>query len=404
MPDQRVAAARSGPVRSWPATDGKGGDHKPDKGSIGLLAHVFPPAVVDTAIGRADVKELRDRALPARLMVYFVIAMWLWSSLGYVRVLRKVVAGRRWAADDADLPAVPYDGSIAKARVRLGEPVMADLFAGCARPVARAGEEGAFFAGLRVTAVDGTVLDVKPTPENLTTFVVPSGGVLPQVRPIALAECGTLSLLGAAFDSIAIGERELLTRLLDRFAPGMLVLADRGFPSFDLWQETAATGAQLAWRVSASFALSVIERLADGTYLSHLRGRKKKERVTVRVVEFSVDDADTGVSEVFALITSLLGPDVYPAEEIARLYCARWRVETLFKILKVGIRESHAVFRSCSPAMVRQELWGLLCCYQAICQVTAQAAARAKIDVWRVSFPQVFDAVCDSVATVLSPL
>jgi hypothetical protein len=63
-----------------------------------------------------------------------------------------------------------------------------------------------------------------------------------------------------------------------------------------------------------------------------------------------VDDADTGVSEVFALITSLLDPDVYPAEEIARLYCARWRVETLFKILKVGIRESHAVFRSCGPA------------------------------------------------------
>jgi hypothetical protein len=238
-----------------------------------------------------------------------------------------------------------------------------------------------FFAGLRVTAVDGTVFDVKPTPENLAAFVVPSGGVLPQVRLMALPECGTLSLLGAAFDSIAIGERELLTRLFDRFAPGMLVLADRGFPSFDLWQEAAATGAQLGWRVSASFALPVTERLADGTYLSQLRGRKKRERVTVRVVEFSVDDADTGVSEVFALITSLLDPGVYPAEEIARLHCARWRAETLFKILKVEIRESHAVFRSCSPAMVRQELRGQLCCYQAIRQVTAQAADRAKIDV-----------------------
>ncbi len=52
--------------------------------SIGLLAQVFPAAVVDAAIGRADAKELRNRALPARLMVYFVIAMWLWSTSGYV--------------------------------------------------------------------------------------------------------------------------------------------------------------------------------------------------------------------------------------------------------------------------------------------------------------------------------
>ncbi len=43
--------------------------------SIGLLAQVFPAAVVDAAIGRADAKELRNRALSARLMVYFVIAM-----------------------------------------------------------------------------------------------------------------------------------------------------------------------------------------------------------------------------------------------------------------------------------------------------------------------------------------
>jgi hypothetical protein len=63
--------------------------------SIGLLAQVFPAAMVDAAIGRADAKELRNRALPARLMVYFVIAMWLWSTSGYVRVLRQLLAGPR---------------------------------------------------------------------------------------------------------------------------------------------------------------------------------------------------------------------------------------------------------------------------------------------------------------------
>jgi hypothetical protein len=261
-----------------------------------------------------------------------------------------------------------------------------------------------FFAGLRVACLDGTVFDAKPSPENLAAFGVPGGGVLAQVRLLAFAECGTMALLGAVFDSIAVDERTLVTRLLDRFAPGMLVLADRGFPSFELWRDAAGSGADLAWRVSASFTLPLVERLPDGTYLSRLRGRTQGEQITVRVVEYSVKDADTGISEVFALITTLLDPDAHPAADLARLYAARWQVEIIFKILKVGIRASHAVLRSKSPAMVRQELWGLLCCYQAVRLVTAHAAARADLEIRRVRFPEVLDAVRDSVATAISPL
>jgi hypothetical protein len=381
-----------------------GGEHAPEKGSIGLLAQVFPRGVVDTAIDRAGVRELKNRALPARLMVYFVIGMWLWSGIGYVRVLRKVTAGLRWAAAEGERTPLPYDGSISKARARLGEAVLADLFAGCAGPVGRTGEAGVFFAGLRVASLDGTVFDAKPTPENLAAFKLPAGGVLPQVRLLAFAECGTMALLGAAFDSIAVDERTLVTRLLDRFAPGMLVLADRGFPSFELWRDAVVTGADLAWRVSASFALKPTERLPDGTYLAQLRGPRKHDRITVRVVEYSVKDAETGISEVFALITTLLDPDAHPALELARLYACRWQVELLFKILKVEIRESGAVLRSKSPAMARQEIWGLLCCYQAVRLVTAHAARHADVDATRIKFPELFDAVRDSVATAISPL
>ena len=135
----------------------------------------------------------------------------------------------------------------------------------------------------------------------------------------AFAEYGTLSLLGAEFDTAGVGERELTSRLSGRFAAGMLVLADRGFPSFELWREAAATSAGLAWRCRAAFALPLIERLPDGTYLSQLRGRRKYERTRVRVVEFSVKDADTGISEVFALITTLLDPATAPDGEIAEL-------------------------------------------------------------------------------------
>lgn len=75
--------------------------------------------------------------LQVRLTVYFVIGMWLWSSAGYVRVLKKVTAALRWTVDDANWRPLPYDESIAKARARLGEAVMACLFAGCAGPAGR---------------------------------------------------------------------------------------------------------------------------------------------------------------------------------------------------------------------------------------------------------------------------
>jgi hypothetical protein len=374
-----------------------------DAVSVGLLARAFPADVVDAAVERAGVKEQVNRALPARLMVYFMLACWLWSRVGYVRVLRELVAGLRWSRGGYDGWKLPYDGSIAKARVRLGEAVMADLFDGCAGPVGRDGDAGVFWRGLRVMAIDGTVYDLERTEENLAVFGVPSGGVFPQARMVALAECGTLAVAGAAFDSIAVGERELAGRLLDRLTAGMLVLADRGFPSWELFGAAAGTGAQLAWRVSGAFALPLLQRLPDGTYRSELRGPRGAAPVPVRVVEFAVKDADTGISELFALVTTLMDTEAYPAAEIARLYLERWKAELVFEILKVQVRETHATLRSKSPAMVRQELYALLCCYQAIRQVIACAAHTARIDPRDIRFPEALDAVRRSVATVLSP-
>lgn len=374
-----------------------------DAVSIGLLARVFPASVVDAAIDRAGVREKLNRQLPARLMVYFLLACWLWSDRGYVRVLRELVAGLRWAHGGYQGWKLPYDGSISKARVRLGDAVMADLFAAVRGAVAQQGDAGAFYQQLRVCAWDGTVFDLERTSENLACFAVPSGGWFPQLRLVALVECGSLAVIDAAHDSIAVGERELAERTLGSLTSGMLVLADRGFPSYELYTKAAGTGAELAWRVSASFALPVKERLPDGTYLSELRGRRKAERVTVRVIEFSVKDTETGISEVFALITTLTDHERHDAEQLARLYLLRWRAETLIEILKIEIRGTHATFRSKSPTMVRQELYALLCCYQAIRQVIDQAARQAGHEPGRISFPPVLDAVRHSVARALSP-
>ncbi len=305
-----------------------------DEVSVGLLATVFPDERVIAAIEEAGVTEQRNRALPARLMVYFALALWLDFGKGYVRVLIGLLTGLRWARGGWGGYTVPTDGAISLARGRLGDRPLKLLFDDTARAVGTPAMEGVFWRGRRLVAVDGTVFDLPRGQDNEAEYAIPGGGKLPQARVVALAECGTLALLGAECDSIAVGERTLFARLLPRLGPDMLLMADRGFPSYDLYIKTLATGADVLWRVLASFALPVLTRLSDGTYLSQLRGTRTSDRVTVRVIEYSIRGED-GISEVFALITNLCDPQQAPALELAGNYSQRWHIELLFRLVKV---------------------------------------------------------------------
>jgi hypothetical protein len=374
-----------------------------DAAPVGLLEKVFPPSLVDEAVDAADAREIRKRSLPSRLTVYFILAMWLYFDKGYVRVMREMVAGLRAAFDGLGDWSVPTDASISKARGRVGPNTLKNLFTRVAGPTGTPDTPGAFWRGRRVLSTDGTVVDLANTDENAEEFAHPSGGANPQARIVAVAECGTMSLIGAAFDSIEVGERAIFRRLLPLLGEDDILLADRGWPSYDTWKESLDTGAALLWRAGSSFKLPIIKRLPDGTYLSRLHGRRKHERITVRVVEFSVADDEGGASELFCLITNLLDPDEAPALELARLYADRWKIEIIYHALKVDLRTPGTTLRSKTPEGSEQELWAMLCTYQAVRTLVSRAAAHTGLDPGRISFPQALDAVRHSVGTAFSP-
>lgn len=390
--------------------DRAAGNRLPDRVAIGVLTTVFPPTLVDEVIETAQARELRKRSLPARLMVYFTLAMWLFAGSGYDTVIRHLVEGLAWTRIGWGDWQVPSTGSITKARARLGARPLELLFGKVAGPVGTPTAPGVFWRGLRLVSLDGTSLEVPDTDDNAAEFGRPTGkddrsGAFPQITLVALAECGTRALIDAAFGGYHTGEQDVARMVAPSMTADMLVLADRNFPGGPVWTAATACGAQLLWRIKTNqFRLSVEQALPDGTYLSSFTSGKGKARIRVRmrVIHYTVTTTDesTGghTTETFCLATTLLDPDTAPAGELAGLYHQRWQIETVFDAVKTTQRGgAEQILRSHHPDGVRQEIWAMLCVYQALRGLMATAAHAADTPPVRISFTRALDAARRSV-------
>jgi len=184
-------------------------------------------------------------------------------------------------------------------------------------------------------------------------------------------------------------EPKLAAELLPELRTGML-LADRGFFSFDLWRKASGTGVDLLWRIRTDPVgprPRHVRDLPDGSWLAHLRRStdRTSEPMLARVIDYTIDDGRGNTTE-YRLLTTLLDPVDAPAAELAAAYAQRWEIESTFDELKTHQRGPKVVLRSKSPDLVRQEVWGHLCCHFAIRSLMTDAARHAGHDPDRVSF------------------
>jgi hypothetical protein len=368
------------------------GERLADRIAVGLLTVTFPPGLVDRVVAETGRGQRRSRLLPARVVVYYVLAMCLFFGQGYEEVARLLTEGLEHARQWRGSWRVPTTGAIARARARLGPEPLEALFAQACRPLAAAGSPGSFYRGWRLVALDGTTLEVPDTEANAAHFGRPGssrgtgGGAFPQVRLAALGECGTHAVFAAALGPLSVHETELARRVFPRLEAGMLMTADRGFPGFDLWREASAAGADLLWRVKSIAVLPVDEELADGSYLSRIYAARDKRRhadpQAVRVIEYTLG----GDGAVYRLITTILDPEQAPAPDLAALYAQRWELEVTFDELKTHQGAPRMVLRSQSPPGVEQEAWGFLLVHYAIRALMSRAAGEAGLDPDQLSF------------------
>jgi hypothetical protein len=272
---------------------------------------------------------------------------------------------------------------------------VAALFARVARPLATPAMTGAWLAGRRLVAIDGSSLDVADTAENAEFFSRPGvskgeQAAFPQARVVALAECGTHAVFAAEIGKYTQSEAALTEPLLSALQPGMLLLADRGFFSFALWRKATGTGADLLWRVRTDAhgpKPAHVRDLSDGSWLGHIGPAvdRSSEPMLVRVVDYTIADGRENPT-TYRLFTTVLDPAEAPAVELAAAYHQRWEFELVLDELKTHQRGPRTVLRSKSPELVKQEIWGHLCCHYAIRSLMADAAQHSGHDPDRVSF------------------
>lgn len=384
----------------------------PDLIGVGVLTAAFPPELVDLAIDEWDAREDRVRMLPARLMAYYAMALAVHFDSGYGEVWNKLLSGLSWAKryrQRVEAGVAPSTAALTKARQRLGFEPMAAVLDTSMRRIEEGPREApwAYFHGLRKLAIDGFTVNVAKTPDNVAGFGMPSNdsgtGPFPQVRVVALAETGTRSLQGVRVGPLSEGEQTMARHLWPSCGHDDVVVTDRGFLSYEDLHAIIDAGSHAVLRAKSDIDLPVLAVLPDGSYLSRIaepvasrRLRRQRRPVTdipgiaVRVIEYSVaaEDEDGGdVSEVFALVTTLTDHEAYPIEDFPDLYHDRWRIETAIGDVETRLRPGpRAVLRSKSPDMVRQEIYGLLCVYQAIRALIMAGAQNAGIDPDRISF------------------
>lgn len=391
LPNERCDAHRPSPR---PGSGGarphkRGGDRLTDRISIALLASEFPADLVDEVVAAAGAQEQRRRGLPARLTVYYVLAMALFGEDSYDEVMRLLAEALGWLSGWARTWQTPTVPAITKARARLGEQPMALLLRRTIGPFAAKESPAGLWRGLRPVTVDSVVLDVPDTVANAAAFAHSDGAdptpPRPRVRVTAVAECSSGALLAATVGAQP-GDEPAAADGRVRVLPGdALLLTDHRHGDPARWHAVIASGG-LCCRVRSAEEFGVLETLPDGSYLSRLGGTRPTAggSLPVRVIEY--ERAPAGQPPAgsrrrsrgapVTLVTTLLDPVTAPAHELAAVYAGRWRATTILASLRAQQGGADMLVRSKRPAMVRQEIWGMLCVYQAIRRLMWQTDLR----------------------------
>jgi len=365
---------------------------------VGLLQEVIPPGLIEELLETYQMWEERERKTNMVSIIYWLMALHLYPSLSQRRVYGKMVSGLRTIRDDV-AEHIPARSALSYRRDQLGSEILEELFVKVAGPKASQETRGAFWKGMRLLALDGTVESVADTADNRETFRYSSDderchSPFPQARLLLLVECATHLICDAEISPCRQAEATGARLLLER-APlaQSLILWDSGFHSSTaIFQVRAGKGHMLGC-LKSNVLLKACAYLLDGSYLTWIyedQDHHRGQRMLVRVISYTFTDPRIpGAGEkVYRLVTTLLDPFRYPAKEVAVVYHERWHVEIVIDETRTHLRLSARTLRSLTPSGVLQEIYALLLAHTVVRTLILQAASQAQIAPTQISFTE----------------
>lgn len=293
------------------------------------------------------------------------------------------------------------DAALSQRRARLPWQILEELLRLVLRPLAEPKKQpGAFYRGLRLVGMDGTMFSVFNTPwisKSLKKAITRRAkAAFAKLRVCSLMELGVHNPLAVQIGRSEESELTLAYRLLDSLPANCLLLADRlyGVGKFlvAFLSRFAAGQSDFLVRVGKRHTGQLVERLADGSVVLAVIGRDEngeKQEILVRQIRGIVRKAGKGRRTV-RLWTSLLDAQEYPAKELLALYGRRWEHEVATKQCKVDLRGGD-LLASYTVETAMQEIAALLMAQAMVAEVRLAAAEGAEVEAARISFVKVLD-------------
>ena len=301
------------------------------------------------------------------------------------------------------------DGAYCRAKARLPLSQFPKALAATAQAADRQAPPQTFLQGRPVKAADGAALTLlADTKKNRAAYPPLQCADKPSFPMMRIVVCFSLlsgAILALAQGSLGVSELSLLHSLLGQLRTGDIVLGDRGFGNYSLIgllrhslgmdfigrTTRRVDGRRRLRRLASKDWLITWQKSAKpSTWLSALQWAGLPSEMTLRAVKGSCDRKGFRVRQV-TVVTTLLDPQLYPAQQILAAYRRRWRLEMCLDDLKTTLQLE--ALRSRSPEMAQKEVYMRLIAHNLIRSLMAQAAREHEVCLERISFKGSLDAL-----------
>ena len=368
--------------------------------SLGQLVILFgkfiPPELLDPDDSGTG---SRQRIFSVRTTFWAFLAQVINPEASCREALRRIQAWR--AAHGLSLPD-SNTASYCEARSRLSLNRLVQIHQRVAHEVHRQALQAKTWFGREIKVVDGTTFSMPDTPDNQEIWPQSSGQKpgcgFPMAKVVGLFHLSSGVLLDWAEGNKHDHENKLFKSLLNHINPGDILLGDRAFCSFanlaELLKKNVDSLMRIHQRRPVDFRkgkklghrdrLIVWTRPAQRTPgWTRAQWKQLPKTLSLRMIEVQEQQPAFRVHS-YVLITTLIDPKEYPAEQLAQLYFHRWNVELFFRDIKTSMGMD--VLRCKSPEMIRRELILNAVAYNCIRGIMQHVAIQYDEPIERISF------------------